>query len=356
MSQNLIALAVPFFFLFIGLELLVARARKRQVYRLGDALGDLGCGMGQQVALVFAGASLIGVYAWIFDHHRLHTFPAGSVLPWLAAFVAVDFIYYWWHRLSHKVNVLWAAHVVHHQSEDYNLAVALRQAAATSLTELPFYLPMALLGIPTPVYAAMVSISTLYQFWIHTELIGKLGPVEWFLNTPSHHRVHHAINPRYLDKNYGATLIVWDRLFGTYEEEIEAPVYGITKPLATYDPIWAQIHYWFDMWKLSRQATDWRDKVFVWFASPAWKPRNLDNPAPKNVSPDTYHKYDPKASRARIAFVATGFVLITIATFSVMMWNQVFPRWVLYAVVGAIVAALWIFGRTLEGKRAARAA
>jgi sterol desaturase/sphingolipid hydroxylase (fatty acid hydroxylase superfamily) len=238
MRARYIALAVPFFFLLIAVELVVARVKQRKVYRLGDAIGDLGCGMAQQTALLFMATAVIAAYTWIYDHHRLITW-SNAAVPWVIAFVGVDFFYYWWHRLSHEINVLWAAHVVHHQSEDYNLAVALRQAVLTSWTSVPFYVWLAFLGVSPLVFASMNAISTLYQFWIHTELAGKLGPFEEIFNTPSHHRVHHAINPRYLDKNYGAILIVWDRLFGTFIREDEACVYGIVKPLSSYNPLTA---------------------------------------------------------------------------------------------------------------------
>jgi alkylglycerol monooxygenase len=177
MSLDLIALAVPVFFLLIGLELAVARARRRRVYRFTDSFGDLGCGITQRAVLLLFEASLLAGYAWVHAHWRLWTFPEGSVWPWLVAIVGVDFAYYWWHRLSHEVNVLWAVHVVHHQSEDYNLAVALRQAVLSPVTVMPFYLPLAVLGVPVFVFFTVNALSTLYQFWIHTELIGKLG---WF--------------------------------------------------------------------------------------------------------------------------------------------------------------------------------
>ncbi|HZS41642.1 MAG TPA: sterol desaturase family protein [Polyangia bacterium] len=324
---------------------------REHLYRFADAITDLSCGITSQVLVVFYSALLLSVYVWIYSHWRLHSFEA-KWAPWVIAFVGVDFIYYWWHRFSHEVNFLWAAHVVHHQSEDYNLAVALRQAVLTAFTAMPFYLPLALIGVPPVVYGTIAAFSTLYQFWIHTQLVPKLrGPIDWIFNLPSHHRVHHAINPRYLDKNYAATLIVWDRLFGTYEEETEAPVYGITKPLASYDPLWAQLHYWFEMWHLARTAASWRDKVFVWFASPAWKPRNLPNPEPRAVSPETYAKFDPRPSLGRIVYVTLHFVVITGATFTVMMWNQRFPHWLLIGLVAAIVLTLWSFGALLQNKR-----
>ena len=294
--RNYIALAIPFFFVFIAVELLVARAKKRHVYRLGDAVTDLSCGIQQQVLLVFERAAQAAVYAWAYEH-RLATLPAWA--DWLLAWVGVDFIYYFWHRASHEVNFLWAANVVHHQSEDYNLAVALRQSILTGWTSLAFYLPLAFAGVSLPAFATAVAFSTLYQFWIHTELVGKVrGPIDWILNLPSHHRVHHAINPRYLDKNYGAILIVWDRLFGTYAEEIEAPVFGITKPLASYNPLWAQIHYWFDMAHMARRAHG-ADKLRVLWKSPAWKPRGQELPPPAEITPAQFVKYDPKLTRAR---------------------------------------------------------
>jgi sterol desaturase/sphingolipid hydroxylase (fatty acid hydroxylase superfamily) len=214
-----IALAVPMFFVLIGLELAWAKRRGVKVYGFTDALTDLSCGITSQVVLLVRAAAQLGAYAWVYEHARLFTIEP-TWLAWFVAFVGVDFLYYWWHRLSHEVNFLWAAHVVHHQSEDYNLAVALRQAVLTSWTALPFYLPLAVLGVPVAVYAIVHALSTLYQFRIHTQLVGRIrGPLDWILNLPSHHRVHHAINERYLDKNYGAMLIVWDRLFGTYAEE-----------------------------------------------------------------------------------------------------------------------------------------
>ena len=171
--RNYIALAIPFFFVLIGAELLWARVRGARVYRFNDAITDISCGVTSQVTAIFWGLLQLAIYAWIYDHHALIRFTAAWP-AWLIAFAGVDLLYYWWHRLSHEVNFLWAAHIVHHQSEDYNLAVALRQAVLTTWTSLPFYAPLALFGVPPLVWAAMVAFSTLYQFWIHTQLVGKL--------------------------------------------------------------------------------------------------------------------------------------------------------------------------------------
>jgi sterol desaturase/sphingolipid hydroxylase (fatty acid hydroxylase superfamily) len=333
-GDRLIALSIPFFFLLIGVELLVARARRRQVYRLADAIGDLGCGMAQQLVVLFAGAALLGAYAWVHDRWRLFTLDPATPAPWILSFVAVDFLYYWWHRASHRVNLLWAAHVVHHQSEDFNLAVALRQAIGTSFTTLPFYLPMAFLGVPPIVYATMVAISTLYQFWIHTELVGKLGPLEWVLNTPSHHRVHHAVNPEYLDRNYGAALIVWDRLFGTFAEEREVPVYGTVKPLRSFNPVWAQVAYFGELWHKASAFPRWRDRLWLWAMPPPWLPAA----SPDEPSPDVRvrAKHDPPLAPAVRWYALLQFAPAVVAT-ALALWYRAAARPLALAAVTLLV-------------------
>ncbi len=194
----------------------MARLVERDVYRLADSVTDLSCGILQQVVEVFLKTALFAGYAWLFAAHRLFDVPMDAAWAWAACFVGQDFLYYWFHRWSHEVGAGWAAHVVHHQSEEYNLTVALRQGALQPAFSWVFYLPLAVLGFPPAMFLAVSSFNTLYQFWIHTRLIGRLGPLEWVLNTPSHHRVHHGRNPRYIDRNHGGTLIVWDRLFGTF--------------------------------------------------------------------------------------------------------------------------------------------
>jgi sterol desaturase/sphingolipid hydroxylase (fatty acid hydroxylase superfamily) len=348
-TTNYIALAIPFFLLLIGVELLAARARRRAVYRLKDALADLGCGVGQQVVLVFAGGALLAAYAWLYQHARLVTFAPGSGWPWLVAFVLVDVAYYAWHRLSHEVNLLWAAHAVHHQSEDYNLAVALRQSILTSFTSLPFYLPMAFAGVPTAVYATSVAVSTLYQFWIHTELVGKLGPLERVLNTPSHHRVHHAVNPQYLDRNYGAILIVWDRLFGTFREEREPAVYGTTRPLGSFNPAWAQVQTWFEIAEKARALPRRRDRLRLWLASPAVDP--LGRPAPTEAELRARPRHDVAVAPALQAYALAQFAPLVAATFLMLLAQYTAPRAVL-AVAGALVAwTLLALGGLMDGRR-----
>ncbi|HEV8324537.1 MAG TPA: sterol desaturase family protein [Myxococcota bacterium] len=353
MGKNYIALAVPLFFAGIGIEVLVARRRGVVVHRFADAAGDVGCGVVQQVVGLFWAAGLLAGYGWLYDHARVVTLwgGAGGAVVWAAAVVGVDFLYYWWHRLSHEVSFLWAAHVVHHQSEDYNLAVALRQAPLTNLTIWVFYAPLALLGVPPLVYATTAAFSTLYQFWIHTELVGKLGPLERVINTPSLHRVHHAINPRYLDKNYGATFMIWDRLFGTYAAEEEPCVYGTVRPLASFNPLWAQVAYLVELAKKSWATPRFADKLRVWWKSPAWHPPGVPGGAPPEVSRATFVKYDVPRRRGVVAYVSVQLALIVAATFAVLLYYRQLPLALTAAVAVVVLVALGTCAALLEGRR-----
>lgn len=351
-----IAVAIPVFFVLIGLEFLVARWQGRRVYRFADTITDLGCGIGQQVTGLFLKGVLFAGYLWVFDRFALFELPASSPWTWLVAVVGVDFFYYWWHRASHVVNFMWAAHIVHHQSEDMNLAVALRQAWFTSATSWIFYLPLAALGVPPLVFLGADAFSTLYQFWIHTETIGKMGPLESVLNTPSHHRVHHAINPQYLERNYGAVSIVWDRMFGSFAEEGERPVYGILRPFASWNPVWANFHYFGEIVARSRRATKWSDRIRVWFADPGWDPATRTLAAPPPVDVDHHPKFDTPLPRPVAAYVAVQFVPVAAATFALLYWQDTLAEATAFAGAFAILVSILLWGGLLERRRWAQPA
>ncbi len=346
---NPIAIAVPFFFLLIGAEMLWAKKKKVRVYRFVDAITDLSCGVASQVETALLGATLLGIYVFVYNHRLLTIGPAWA--QWIVAFFAVDFVYYWWHRASHEVNFMWAAHVVHHQSEDYNLAVALRQAVLTSWTILPFHMPLALIGVPPVVFATVYALSTLYQFWIHTELMPKVGGIaDKIMNLPHHHRVHHAINPRYLDKNYAATLIIWDRIFRTFEDETEPCIYGITKPLGSFNPLWAQIHYFWDMADYWKKSTGF-EKLRAIYASPAWKPKGYVLPPPRDLNKSSYAKFSVYASEFTKRYVLSQYVVVLVATFLVMAFGASMIKPVLYLASASIVFGLASLGGLLEHKK-----
>jgi alkylglycerol monooxygenase len=346
---NYIVLAIPVFFLLIGVELVVARVQRRSYYRLNDTISDLSCGVLDQLLDAFAKTALFAGYLFLHDRFRLFEIPASAAWAWAACFLGVDFLYYWFHRLSHEVNALWAAHIVHHQSEEYNLAVALRQGAFQSAFSWAFYLPLALLGFPPLVFLAVSSFNTLYQFWIHTRTIGRLGPLEWVFNTPSNHRVHHARNPCYIDKNHGGTLIVWDRLFGTYAAEAAEPVYGITTPLASWNPVWAHLHYWVELARKARQATRPPDRLRLLVARPGWLPEELGGfqPAPE-VDPTRYRKFDTRVPRGLASYVLAQFVPTLLGVAVLLNLQDRLPSGWLAAGALAIVATLVTLAGLLE--------
>ena len=352
MKLDPIALAVPFFFLLIGLELLVARVRGRRVYRFTDSFADLGCGVTQRVVLLLFEAALLASYALLYEHGRLWTFTPGSPWPWVIAIVGVDLGYYWWHRLSHEVNLLWAVHVVHHQSEDYNLAVALRQAVLSPVTVMPFYLPLAVLGVPVLPFFIVNALSTLYQFWIHTELVDRVGVLEHVINTPSLHRVHHGVNPEYLDKNYAATFICWDQLFGTLRREEAPVVYGVSHPLRSFDPVWAQVQPLWALWQAMRRAPSAREAVRFLLASPGWHPDWLGPIEPRRgVDPQALPKYDVQPGLRMLRYVFAQLALVIVVAFALLTWHQVLSPAALVPAVAWVLLSLVAGAALLEGRR-----
>ncbi|TVQ87268.1 MAG: sterol desaturase family protein [Deltaproteobacteria bacterium] len=353
---NLIALAIPVFFALIGLEVLVARWQGRPDYlRFNDAISAISCGVGSQVAKVFTGIVGLVLYTGLYHLSEpiwsvVYPFEPMSPWSWLIAMLLVDHQYYWWHRHSHRVNFLWAAHVVHHQSQEYNLAVALRQALFTNLTSLPYYLPLAVLGIHPVVFLISGALNTLYQFWIHTRTVGKLGPLEWVLNTPSHHRVHHGINPAYIDKNHAGILIIWDRLFGTFVEETEEPVYGTVDVLESFDPVWANFHYWSRMWQMARRAERWQDRVWVLFAPPEWSPEGTKE-IPE-VDASTFQKWDVPLAAGVVWYVLGQFALVGTGgvVWLLLMEDHASYLW-LALLGGSVLWATWSWAQLFHRRR-----
>jgi alkylglycerol monooxygenase len=349
MPVNYIVLAIPVFFLLIALELVITRLQEKEYYSLGDSISDIGAGMISQLVEVFLKTALFAGYLYVYGR-RGATLDGGSPLLWVLGFIAVDFLYYWFHRTSHEVNAFWAAHVVHHQSEEFNLAVALRQGAFQSSFSWIFYLPLAWLGLPPLLFLTLSSINTLYQFWIHTRAIGRLGPLEWVLNTPSHHRVHHGRNPKYIDRNHAGTLIVWDRLFGTFAPEEEEPVYGITTPLASWNPVWANVQYWADLGRRARRASRVADKLRLFVKPPGWNPEDLGGfvAAPEITAPTAKFAVPLPGGLAVYALVQFAVVLIAGSVF--MFQQHRLDPTLRAAIAAALVASLFVIGALLEAR------
>jgi sterol desaturase/sphingolipid hydroxylase (fatty acid hydroxylase superfamily) len=313
--SRLIAYATPVFIALLLLELHLTKTRLppgARGYERRDTWASLSMGLAN---VVIAALAKGGALALFFAAYEWRVFELGTgAAAWLLLFVAEDFCYYWFHRFHHEVRFLWAAHVNHHSSRHFNLSTALRQSWTTPFTGPIFWVPLALLGFHPFMILTAQAASLIYQFWIHTELIGRLGPLEWVLNTPSHHRVHHGRNPRYIDKNHGGTLIVWDRLFGTFAEEREEPVYGITKPLASFNPLWANLHYWVEMWDVARRTARPFDRLRVLWAAPGWRPADLGGPLlPPEVDRASYVKFEVPLAGSRKRYVLAQLVLVLLA-------------------------------------------
>ena len=314
--MDIITLSIPFFLALIGLELVVARVRRRPLYRLSDSISDLSCGILSQLAGILIALLTIAGYGWVQTHWAIQRFfpvPEWSraAPAWLAVFLLDDFAYYWMHRASHVVNLLWAGHIVHHSSEEFNLTVALRQSSLHGLMSWLFYLPIALLGVPLTMWLVCHALNLVYQFWIHTREVDRLGPLEWIFNTPSHHRVHHGINPQYQDRNFAGTLIIWDRLFGTFEPERAPPVYGITQPLASWNPVRANLHQFGEILRHARAAQNWGERWRAVFAHPRWRPASLGPPIQlKPVSVESFQKFEPTVAPQLKAYALVQFMMV----------------------------------------------
>jgi sterol desaturase/sphingolipid hydroxylase (fatty acid hydroxylase superfamily) len=353
-GAQVIVLATPVFLLLIGIEWLVGLRRGRNTYRLNDALNSIGLGILSQLVGVFSKLMAIGIYSLVFAHFSLWQLPADAPWVWALALLLYDLCYYCLHRAGHRCALLWAAHAVHHQSEDYNLSTALRQTSSGWIAGWLFYLPMAVLGFPPLVFAVVALVDLLYQFWVHTQQIGRLGWFDRWFCSPSNHRVHHAVNERYLDRNYGGILIVWDRLFGSFEEEDDAEpcVYGTRSPLRSWNPLWANLQVYADLLRDSRHAAHWTDKLRVWFAPPGWRPADVAARHPK--PPFVLHevrRYDPPAGRGAQALAGALFLLLLGATMAFLWTAHTLGTAQQIGVAAAIVAGLWGVGMASEGRR-----
>ncbi|WP_192984006.1 sterol desaturase family protein [Pseudomonas sp. EggHat1] len=308
--------AVPFFFLLIGLELLADRWRGMRTYRLADALNSLSAGVLSQATGILTKVVGLLTYAFAWEHLALFELSEGSLWVWLFAFVFYDFCYYWNHRLGHERNVLWAAHAVHHQSEDYNLSTALRQTSTGFIFGWIFYLPMALVGVPPLVFFSVAALNLLYQFWVHTRHIPKLGWFEWLFITPSNHRVHHAQNPIYMDRNYGGVFILWDRIFGTFQEELdeEPVIFGVTVPLASWNPLWANLQVYAGLWRDAKRASSWWDRLRIWFMPTGWRPADVAARYPQTKADlRNFRKFEVPLGRGAQVYALLQFVCYLLA-------------------------------------------
>ena len=316
---KILLIAMPAFLVLVLLEKWYGWYTENDTVPLNDMLSSLSSGVTNVTKDVLGLSLAIISYGWLVDHVAL-THVSASWLIFLIAFIALDFSGYWVHRINHEYNIFWNNHIIHHSSEEFNLACALRQSISSFVRIFTvFLLPAAFLGVPTEVIAVVGPIHLFAQFWYHTQHIKRMGWLEYIIVTPAHHRVHHAINPIYLDKNYGQIFIFWDKLFGTFQEELAnvPAVYGVTRPVRTWNPIKINfMHLWFlvkDAWRASK----WEDKFKIWFMPLGWRPADVADKYPVENIEDVYNfeKYCPSLSPNLLRWSILQFLMLVFYVF-----------------------------------------
>ncbi|GBL95717.1 Alkylglycerol monooxygenase [Araneus ventricosus] len=320
--------------------------------RFNDLIGSTSLGLMDQITKLVLEGWRFAVYAYIYTNWRIVTLPWDSLWTWFVAFIAADFLYYWTHRASHEVNILWAGHQLHHSSEDYNLSTALRQSILVTHFVWVLYLPAALI-VPPAAMMVHYQLNFLYQFWIHTEVIKYLGPLEYILNTASHHRVHHGRNRYCIDKNYAGVLIIWDRMFGTFEAEKDDEIaYGLVHPVNTFEPVTNQFGYFLSLLKSSWSIEGWRNKLSVLFKGPGWSPGKPRLGSIEDIPEVEFpvQKYDPQLPIwCQMYSLLHGVIIIGL--YVVLHHVQpVTPPEIVVGVVSYLVFTLASIGIILDGK------
>ena len=344
-SSIIITLAVPAFFVLIFIELIYGLVAGKNNYRLNDSFTSISLGLISRY-IPLLGLGLQGAaFAYVAQYYNLKLFSSSSLWVWIFAFFLYDFCYYWMHRLHHEVKVLWATHVVHHHGEEFNLSTALRQTSTGFLWKWIFYLPIFIVGIPPEVFVTVAGINLVYQFWVHTEHIPKLGWYEYVFVSPSNHRIHHAQNKHYVDANYGGVFIFWDRFFGTYKEELDElkPIYGTAKPLRSWNPFKANLDIFAEMIKDSTRTKSIKDKIRVWFSRPNWRPDDVKTNYPiyKNDL-DNFEPYNPSTSfEVKIySWIQLFFIMGLSAAVTASVTSQSFQDTSIFAITLLITSTI----------------
>lgn len=310
---QILLIAIPIFFGLIAIEKAYGHYVKKDTVPIIDAISSLYSGITNIVKDILKISVTLISYEFLVNKFALFSIP-NTFLVYIVAFVLIDFHGYWVHRWSHQINFFWNKHAIHHSSEEFNLACALRQSISSFVNLFTFLLiPAAVLGVPARVVATILPIHLFMQFWYHTRHIDKMGFLEKIIVTPSHHRVHHAINPEYIDKNHSQIFIIWDKLFGTFQEELPnvSAVYGITRPANTWNPIHINFQHLFLLIQDAFRAKNWSDKLRIWFKPTGWRPNDLEETAPIYKIDNVYdmQKYSTPLTKQQFVWIVVQFFL-----------------------------------------------
>jgi len=357
MENSLIILyATPFFLIFIFAEYLYGLSTNKSTYRINDTSMSLSIGIFSRFPQILNISIATYVYDFIYQQTKINPDIESGLLIWLTAFIIYDFLFYWSHRARHRINILWAAHCVHHHGEDYNLATALRQTGSGFFLTWVFFIPSFLIGFSPELFFTVGSINLVYQFWVHTEHIGKLGLLEKFLVTPSNHRVHHAQNSEYIDSNYGGVFIIWDRMFGTFVEENlkNKPVYGTIVPLKSWNPVWANIQIYHKILIKMIKKNKMGNKIKFIIKPPSWSPETkIVSQTNQNLS--NFEKYNPNVSN-KMKNLILFFLILNITSASILFFNLENLNYLeisicsIYLTISMIISGLIAEGKSINRK------
>ena len=267
MKLDFIAFAIPFFVSFMLLEYYMSKRKNKTIHQFNEIVANINVGIVERISDLLTTGSFFFIFSWLNQNYAIFDVP-NNWITWVLLFVATDLLWYWYHRFGHQINLLWAAHIVHHQSDDFNYTTAARITVFQAITRGLFWSILPIIGFKPEMITVFLLVHGTYSFFTHTQLVGKLGWLEYIIVTPSHHRVHHSSNPEYLDKNYGDMLIIWDKIFGTFAQEKAEPKYGLTKSLDSHSFLWQHFHYVLELFVACRLAKGIRQKLKVVFGSP----------------------------------------------------------------------------------------
>tara|TARA_B110000444_G_scaffold253046_1_gene283253 strand:- start:1386 stop:2645 length:1260 start_codon:yes stop_codon:yes gene_type:complete len=355
---NALLIAIPSFSLLVLFEIIYGHFKGFQTYTFSDTLTSITSGIAQVIKNSLGLILILISYPFLLEKISIIILP-NNLWLWFIAFICIDFAQYWIHRLKHKINIFWNIHVIHHSSEEFNLACALRQSISNLIGfTAVFLIPAAIIGVPYEIISILTPLHLFGQFWYHTRHIGKLGFLEYIIVTPSQHRVHHAINPEYIDKNLSSIFCIWDRIFGTFQEELDdvKPVYGVLKPVQTWNPFWINFQHFWRLLKDAYHTKYWKAKFYIWFKPTGWRPDDVIEKFPIEITKDVYSqiKYVTKQTFENKIWAMFQFIGInTILYYFLSFYSYLSP---MNRVEIGVLIMLSIFGFTsvMDGHRWSR--
>jgi len=320
---NYLAFALPAFFLFLFIEYKVALYKKQKnVFKYESSISNISIGIAERLLNLFIAASFYSLFYHIYNNYSLLQIP-NTWYMWIFLILATDFVWYWYHRLGHEVNVLWAAHIVHHQSEEFNLTVAARITVFQAIIRNVFWCILPLVGFHPSLVIFILLVHGAYSFFTHTQMIGKLGWLEYIFITPSLHGIHHASDAKYLDKNYGDMFVFWDKMFGTFQREEEKPRYGLTHPIKSHSFLWQHFHYYLEIWEATKRVKPWKEKFKIIFGSPAIMDQDIRPELEKKWLPKKNKNFSFKYKTYLNVQIIVSFLLMCCVTFLFVKLNNV---------------------------------